>query len=439
MNRPIRLLATLVFAMFLSLMAMATYIQFFQAPSLNADSRNVRSMYRQYKVKRGPIIVNGDDIVSSSPSKDEKDHHKFQRKYKDGSTYAHVTGYMSTVFNSTTGIEKAENGVLAGSSDSLASQRFQELISGEEQRGGGVELTIDPATQKAAVKALNGQRGSVVALDPKTGAILAQVSLPSYDPNKLASHDRESVQKAWNKLAQNKEKPLINRAIAGEQYAPGSTFKMLTATAMLENSGLTPDSTVDAPNSYTPPGTSHSIQNPGERPCGDGSGRVTLREAFIESCNKPFAKGGGAGGAGSGGTAQGKQGTRRSPAGRARGPVAKVPAWRRARSAMFAVPERRLTEGSTPTPSSRHTTSTTGTPWNGSAFPEAGPSPASRRLEPPGRTPSILTSTVTEDALACRATLDRPSRTTATMSSAISVSTAASMASMSSSSSSRPA
>ena len=144
MNRPIRLLATLVFAMFLSLMAMATYIQFFQAPSLNADSRNVRSMYRQYKVKRGPIIVNGDDIVSSSPSKDEKDHHKFQRKYKDGSTYAHVTGYMSTVFNSTTGIEKAENGVLAGSSDSLASQRFQELISGEEQRGGGVELTIDP-------------------------------------------------------------------------------------------------------------------------------------------------------------------------------------------------------------------------------------------------------------------------------------------------------
>ena len=292
MNRPIRLLATLVFAMFLSLMAMATYIQFFQAPPLNADSRNVRSMYRQYKVKRGPIIVNGDDIVSSSPSKDEKDHHKFQRKYKDGSTYAHVTGYMSTVFNSTTGIEKAENGVLAGSSDSLASQRFQELISGEEQRGGGVELTIDPATQKAAVKALNGQRGSVVALDPKTGAILAQVSLPSYDPNKLASHDRESVQKAWNKLAQNKEKPLINRAIAGEQYAPGSTFKMLTATAMLENSGLTPDSTVDAPNSYTPPGTSHSIQNPGERPCGDGSGRVTLREAFIESCNTPFAKGG---------------------------------------------------------------------------------------------------------------------------------------------------
>ena len=95
MNRPIRLLATLVFAMFLSLMAMATYIQFFQAPSLNADSRNVRSMYRQYKVKRGPIIVNGDDIVSSSPSKDEKDHHKFQRKYKDGSTYAHAAAEWS--------------------------------------------------------------------------------------------------------------------------------------------------------------------------------------------------------------------------------------------------------------------------------------------------------------------------------------------------------
>ncbi|MDO4888527.1 MAG: penicillin-binding transpeptidase domain-containing protein [Actinomycetaceae bacterium] len=289
MNRPIRKLATLVFAMFLSLMLMASYVQFIQAPSLNADDRNVRSLYREYGTDRGPIIVGGESVVVSTPSDGP---YKYQREYKEGSTYAHVTGYFSTGLNSKWGIEKAENGVLGGSDSALAGQRLQQLISGSQPQGGGVELTIDPATQKAAIQALNGQKGAVVALDPKTGAILAQVSYPSYDPNLLATSKSSEAKANWAQLEGDENKPLVDRATGGDQYAPGSTFKMLTATAMLENQDLTPDSVIDTPDSYTPPDTSQSIENPGEASCGDGSGRSTLRQAFIQSCNTPFAQGG---------------------------------------------------------------------------------------------------------------------------------------------------
>lgn len=289
MNRPIRRLASITLLMFFSLMAMVTYIQFVQAPSLNADSRNARTLYREYGTDRGPIIVDGESIVTSTKV---DDNYKYLREYKDGPTYANVTGYFSTAFNSMTRIERAENSVLGGSDSSLVSQRLQQLISGTQPKGGAVELTLHSATQREALAQLGNQRGAVVALDPKTGAILAQVSTPSYDPNALATHDSKAAQEAWNSLNADPNKPLIDRSTGGDQYAPGSSFKMLTATAMIENLGLTPDSLVEAPQSYTPAGTNHAIWNPGRAQCGDGSGKVTLRQAFVQSCNTPFAIGG---------------------------------------------------------------------------------------------------------------------------------------------------
>ena len=282
-------MASLVFAMFLALMTMATYVQYVQAPKLNSDARNARTLYREYGTERGPIIVDGESIVVSTAVDDP---YKYQREYKAGSSYAHITGYFSTAHNSMTGIERAENGVLGGSDSALTTQRIQEMISGSHRKGGAVSLTLNPAAQKAATEALGNQRGAVVAINPKTGAILAQVSTPSYDPNQLATHDSKAARVAYSQLSTDKTRPLVNRALGGDQYAPGSTFKMLTATAMLENSDLTPDSIVDAPDTWTPPGTTHKIDNPGELSCGDGSGRVSLRQAFIQSCNTPFAMGG---------------------------------------------------------------------------------------------------------------------------------------------------
>lgn len=290
MNRPIRQLSTLAIIIFVSLMAAATSIQFFQASSLNADARNVRTLYREFGTNRGPIIVSGESVAYSAPSSDA---YKFQRVYEESGTYSNLTGYFSTSFNSMTGIERSMNPVLGGSDDSLATQRLQELFTGTTPAGGGVELTINANVQQAAVTALNGRKGAVVALDPKTGAILAQVTSPNFDPNRLATHDSAAAQAAWDELNNDSNKPLFDRATGGDQYAPGSTFKMLTAVAMLENDpSLTPETLIEAPTSWQLPGSNHSIYNPGRAQCGDGSGQATLERTFTQSCNTAYAIGG---------------------------------------------------------------------------------------------------------------------------------------------------
>lgn len=287
MNKPARQLATLVILMFLALMATATYIQFFDAEKLAADDRNVRTLYAEYGTERGKIIVNGEAIATSVPAEGV---YKFQRTYADSELYSHLTGYFSTAFSSMTGLERAENSLLGGSASELATQRLQELVTGTQPQGGSVELTIDPAVQRTAYQALGNQTGAVVALDPATGAILAQVSTPSFDANLLAQADANAAKEAWAKLQDDPGKPLVDRAIAGDQYAPGSVFKLVTAAAMLEaNEELTADTVVDAPTTWQPPDTDRPIQNYGGAVCGDGSGKATLRTTFIESCNTSFA------------------------------------------------------------------------------------------------------------------------------------------------------
>lgn len=288
MNKPTRQLASLIIIMFLALLLAATWIQFINASNLSADDRNVRTIYREYGKERGKIIVDGQVIASSVPT--ESGPYKFQRVYESPELYGHITGYFSTSLNSMTGLERAENSVLGGSDSGLATQRLQELISGEQPRGGSLELTIDPVLQKAAYDALDGQKGAVVAINPKTGALLALVSTPGYDTNKLASPDGNISSDYAKALEADPNKPLDDRAIAGNQYAPGSVFKLVTTAALLENDpSLSASTLVEAPNAWTPPDTDKEIKNFRGSTCGDGSGKVTLRTAFIESCNTPFA------------------------------------------------------------------------------------------------------------------------------------------------------
>lgn len=287
MNKPTRQLATLITVMFLALMGAATCIQFIKAPTYAADERNVRTLYAEYGTERGKIIIGGEAIATSVPSDGV---YKYQRQYTHPELYSHLTGYFSTAFNSMTGLERAENSVLGGSDSSLATQRIQELITGAQPQGGSIELTIDPSVQAAAVAALGGQKGAVVALDPATGAILAQVSSPGFNANDIAQPDAEAAKAAWATLNESPDKPLIDRSIAGDQYAPGSTFKLVTTAALLEaNPDLSPDTLVEAPDTYQPPDTDKSIANYRGESCGDGSGKTTLRTAFIESCNTTFA------------------------------------------------------------------------------------------------------------------------------------------------------
>jgi penicillin-binding protein A len=285
MNGPIRRLAFIVAVLFTSLLISTTYIQVVDAGALAKKPTNTRTLYKEFGRQRGPILVGkGTPVSESDPSKDL---YKFLRKYPGGPTYAPVTGYYSVVYG-TTGLEATENGLLAGTSGKLFYRRFSDLITGQEPQGAQVELTINAKAQQAAYKALGNQRGAVVALNPKTGDVLAMVSRPSYDPDLLATHNRDDALKAYKKLNADENDPLINRAIA-KTYPPGSTFKLIMSAAALSN-GYTPDSQIDGPASLKLPQTNgkNPLDNDDHRACGPG-GKTSLLHALVISCNTAFA------------------------------------------------------------------------------------------------------------------------------------------------------
>lgn len=302
MNATLRRLSTVVMVMFLALMVSTTWIQFVSAESLNDHPRNVRGTYSALSRDRGPIVVKGGEAIATSVPVD--DNYKYQRTYSDGdpgaaAVYAPLTGYYSVV-GTISGMERYANSYLAGEDDSLWLDRLQNLITGEEAQGSSVELTIDPKVQKAAWDALGDYTGAAVAIDPKTGAILAMVSKPSYDPNALSTHDSDAAKAAAEKVIN--EKPVINseddeerRSVYGPTinrtinatFPPGSTFKLLTAAAAIEYDGKTPGTTIPAPDSYVLPGTSTPVGNFGGYPCA-ASQQMTLLEAMEISCNTAF-------------------------------------------------------------------------------------------------------------------------------------------------------
>src|SRR5207248_4222692 len=185
------------------------------------------------------LIVTADGQTTLATSQPTNDRLKYQRVYGKGQEYAAVTGFYSVIYGAG-GTERAENQVLDGSDDRLFVRRLSDLITGRDPRGGDVQVTIDPRVQETAYKAMTeanrgqGFTGAVVALRPQTGEILAMVSTPSFDPNKLATHDPDAQEQAWTQLRDDPRKPANNRAI-GEIYPPGSTFKLVVAAAPLEN------------------------------------------------------------------------------------------------------------------------------------------------------------------------------------------------------------
>jgi len=285
-NKPIRTVSVFCLLLFLALMVNATVLQFFSAQGLDDDPRNRRVTEASFSRERGAILVDREPVAESSPSDDE---YEYQRRYPSPLLYAPLTGYFAYSIAST-GVERSENDVLSGDDPRLFVPRLVDLFSNEDTQGGSVELTIDPAAQQAAydgLKALGPDvQGAVVALDPGTGAIRAMVSLPSYDPNQLASHDFDSVNRRYQELARDDTDPLINRAIDRRLF-PGSTFKVVTAAAALENGIVDgPDDLVPGGDTFDVPQSTQVVQNEG-RDC--GSGDIPLRQAMENSCNTSFA------------------------------------------------------------------------------------------------------------------------------------------------------
>lgn len=285
MNTPIRRLGVVAAIMFCALLLSSTVIQFVQAKSLNAKPGNARTQLASYSKDRGSILVDGKAVAQSVPSGDI---YKFQRTYSNGTLYAPLTGFYSLVYG-TAGVERAYNALLAGTSDKLFYRQFIDVITGTPAKGANVELTINPKAQQVAARALGNQRGAVVALDPKTGAILAMVTSPSYDPNLLAGHNAATVQRNWQALLDRNDQPLINRAIGGDLYPPGSTFKLVTAAAALSSGKYNPNSVLPGPRTLKIPGTSnYYLPNYGGEVCGPNN-ETSLIHALAISCNTAFA------------------------------------------------------------------------------------------------------------------------------------------------------
>lgn len=279
MNKPIRRVALVALLMFAMLMVNASYTFLFRHNQLSTSDYNRRVRNEQFAQDRGPIMVGNLAVADTKASNDSL---RYQRVYPEGETYAAITGWYSYDY-AQSGLERSYNGDLSGTSDKLAVQRTVDKLTGKLPKGATVETTIDPKLQAAAIKALGSAKGAIVALDPKTGAVRALVSTPSYDPNQLASHDVGAARQAWTSLTGDKDRPLANRA-AREIYPPGSTFKVVVAAAALEN-GMNPDTMVEAPNTITLPGTNTSLPNQGN--CGNK--KITFEYALMRSCNTTFA------------------------------------------------------------------------------------------------------------------------------------------------------
>lgn len=284
MNQPIRRMAVACVVLFLALLLNATYLQFWQADDLNTRADNKRVRDAEFSRERGAILVNGRSIAESRPTDNE---YEYQRVYPQPHKYAPITGYYSYIYGRS-GIEQTQNEILSGSDSRLFVNRVIDMLGNQQPAGGSVSLTIRPAAQNAAwdgLAALGGDaKGAVVALEPSTGKILAMATSPSYDPNRLASHDFRSVQRAWERLSDNPAKPTANRA-AQELFPPGSTFKLITAAAALDN-GYDPDSTVPGGYRLELPQTDRTLPNDGGGNC--GGDRITLSRALQVSCNVSF-------------------------------------------------------------------------------------------------------------------------------------------------------
>ena len=285
MNKQLKNLTRTVFGMFIVLFFAVTMIQFVSADELRANELNGRTLKNTYKIERGSILVGGDPIAFSTATQDD---YRFIRQYTNGPLFAPVTGYYSHT-QGMTGLEQAMNQELSGLGSAQFFTRIVRTVTGVKPQGSSIETTLDPVVQQVAADAMVGYEGAVVAIEPATGRVLAMVSTPSFDPNLLSTNNDAEIITNYRQLEADETQPLLNRAIGGDLYHPGSTYKLLTAAAAIENGSATPESTFDNPATLPLPQSSAVMQNASRTTCGPGT-TVSLTQAMIFSCNIPFAE-----------------------------------------------------------------------------------------------------------------------------------------------------
>ncbi len=280
MNGPIRRVAMGVFFCLSLLLAGVTWYQVVRADELRDDPRNARPALSERGKERG-LIVSSDGTVLARSVEDPTTR-SFVREYPEGEAFAHLVGYSSFLVGSS-GLEDAYASVLRSRRDLTISDLVAALL-GQDLRPRSIEATVDAELQRAAYELLGANRGAVVALDPATGAVLASVSTPSFDPETLLGDD---AAEQWDALLVADGGPAHDRATL-EIYAPGSTFKTIVAAAALDTGAAGPGTTFDDPVEFDLPGSDATITNANQGPCNDGQS-ATLLQAFVRSCNTIFA------------------------------------------------------------------------------------------------------------------------------------------------------
>lgn len=288
MNAPLRKAGVVILVLFGLLFANLNWVQGYKADQYRTSDYNRRVQVAEYERPRGVIEADVGEPLAESKATDGT--LKYLRVYPGKQIYAPIIGYKP-VNNAETGIERSEDEFLSGTSDKLFADRLSDMFTGDNTGGGNVKLSLSTRAQEVAWKELTGNernatRGAAVAINPRTGAVQAMVSMPSFDPNPLASHDEKTFQAAFKKLNEDKSKPLLNRAV-GATLPPGSTMKVIISAAALQN-GYTQDSVLQAGSSYTPPGTNRPIENAEDEVCPGAS--IDLKAALTTSCNTAFAR-----------------------------------------------------------------------------------------------------------------------------------------------------
>jgi peptidoglycan glycosyltransferase len=267
-NRAISRIFVIGAILMVALMANLAWIQIFHAKSLRDAPQNHRVAAQQMRVKRGLIL----GFDGSTIAGDVKRSGYYYRTYPQGVVAPQIVGYDSVRYGQA-GIESSMNGYLSGSKS--GTQSLVDRLLGRHTPGANVELTIVPAVQKVAQSALGAQVGAIVALDPTTGAVIAVASGPSYNPARIDA--------SFKKLARSANAPLLSRATQG-LYPPGSSFKVVTATAALSLGKVTPTTSFDDTGTYDIYGGKVTNYH------GEVFGAHTFTKALTDSINTTFAK-----------------------------------------------------------------------------------------------------------------------------------------------------
>jgi peptidoglycan glycosyltransferase len=288
MERRIRRLGIALVLLFTVLFAQLAYVQVFAADDIKNNPANFsRQLIAEYNVQRGKILTADGLVLAESVPAPEGSRYRFERRYPQGDLYGYITGFYSRIYGRSA-LEQSMNSYLSGEAPELAISTFTDLFLGREKRGGNIFVTVDPNLQELARTALGPNQGAVVAMDPRSGDILALYSTPGFDPSELSSGSDAEMRQAWKRLNADPDKPLL--ALSHQElFLPGSSFKIVTASAALEN-GFGPDSPWPNPHRLTLPLTNEQLQNFGDDFCNGGSSQVTLIQAFEESCNVTFAE-----------------------------------------------------------------------------------------------------------------------------------------------------